>query len=79
LGLYLGERLERIKRNHPSVGDVRYIGLFSALEIIQNRVTKQPIDLLHPGGGFSALNGLFTFNFHNILFVVRRCALTRTS
>jgi len=70
LGLYLGERLEAIKHSHPSVGDVRYIGLFSALEIIQDRVTRQPIDPLTQVAAFLRTNGLFTFNFHNILFVV---------
>jgi taurine--2-oxoglutarate transaminase len=70
LGLYLGERLEGIKTAHPSVGDVRYIGLFSALEIIKNPQSKEPIDPLTQVAAFLRTNSLFTFNFHNILFVV---------
>ena len=31
VGKHLGTRLEDLKAKHPSVGDVRYIGMFSAL------------------------------------------------
>ena len=54
VGQYLGQRLEEIKHSHPSVGDVRYIGLFSALEIVKDRKTRQPIDPLTQVAGFSA-------------------------
>lgn len=70
VGAYLGKRLEQIKARHASVGDVRYIGLFSALEIVCDKSTKQPIDPLTDIAKFLKANGLFTFNFHNILFVV---------
>jgi taurine--2-oxoglutarate transaminase len=70
LGEYLGKRLEDIKSHHPSVGDVRYIGLFSALEIVKSKITKRPIDPLTETGKYLRNNGLFTFIFHNILFVV---------
>ena len=69
-GAHLGRRLEEIKARHASVGDVRYIGLFSALEIVRDKSTKQPIDPLTETAKFLKANGLFTFNFHNILFVV---------
>jgi len=70
LGQYLGKRLEEIRASHPSVGDVRYIGLFSALEIVKNKQTKEPIDPLTAVAKFLKENGLFTFVFHNLLFVV---------
>jgi taurine--2-oxoglutarate transaminase len=70
LSSYLGRRLEEIKETHPSVGDVRYIGLFSALEIVKNKQTKEPIDPLTDLGKFLRENGLFTFLFHNLIFVV---------
>jgi len=41
VGKYLGKCLEEIKGRHPSVGDVRYIGLFSAIELVSNRETKE--------------------------------------
>ncbi|MBN2549445.1 MAG: aminotransferase class III-fold pyridoxal phosphate-dependent enzyme [Anaerolineales bacterium] len=77
LGEYLGQRLEQIKTRHASVGDVRYIGLFSALEIVNSKQTKQPIDPLTEVAKFLRDNNLFTFNFHNILFVVPPLCITQ--
>ena len=76
VGRYLGERLEVIKAGHPSVGDVRYIGLFSALEIVKNRKSKEPIDPLTETQKVLRAEGLFTFNFHNVLFVVPPLCIT---
>jgi taurine--2-oxoglutarate transaminase len=76
LGKILGNRLEGIKAKHPSVGDVRYIGLFSALEIVKNKDTKEPIDPLTEVSKFLRDNGLFTFVFHNMLFVVPPLCIT---
>lgn len=41
-GAYLRERLERLKARFPLIGDVRGIGLMQALELVQDRQTKQP-------------------------------------
>jgi taurine--2-oxoglutarate transaminase len=76
LGKTLGNRLEEIKRKHDSVGDVRYIGLFSALELVMNRKSKEPIDPLTDIQKVLRAEGLFTFNFHNILFVVPPLCIT---
>ena len=77
LGVYLGERLEEMKAKHASVGDVRYIGLFSALEIVRSKTTKAPIDPLTDVAKYLKDNGLFTFVFHNMLFVVPPLCITR--
>ena len=42
-GAELGRCLEEIKSKHKSVGDVRYIGLFSAIELVKNRETREPL------------------------------------
>jgi len=42
-GKYLGEFLETMKKKHPSVGDVRYIGLFSAVELVKDKMTREPL------------------------------------
>ena len=76
MGAKLGARLEQIKEKHASVGDVRYIGLFSALEIVSNKKDKQPIDPLVEVQKVLRQKGLFTFNFHNILFVVPPLCIT---
>lgn len=39
----LGKCLEQLKAKHKSVGDVRYIGLFSAVELVKNRDTREPL------------------------------------
>ncbi len=41
LGEYLGKRLEELKEKHKSVGDIRGLGLFWAVEIVKNRRTKK--------------------------------------
>ena len=75
VGKYLGECLEELKTKHPSVGDVRYIGLFSALELVKNRETKEPMDLT-PLKNFLISHGVYVFNFKNILFVVPPLVIT---
>lgn len=42
-GVLLGKLLEDIKEKHACVGDVRYIGLFSAIELVKNKETKAPL------------------------------------
>lgn len=44
LGKLLRSRLEEIKAAHKSVGDVRSIGMFGAVELVKNRDTKKPFN-----------------------------------
>lgn len=76
LGVYLGERLETLKTSHPSVGDVRYIGLFSALELVTNKASKEPCPVMGAIGQFLRANGLFTFIFGSVLFIVPPLCIT---
>jgi taurine---2-oxoglutarate transaminase len=41
LGNYMQPKLLALKEKHPSVGDVRGIGLFRAVELVKNRKTKE--------------------------------------
>lgn len=43
VGKVLGELLEEIKQKHKCVGDVRYIGLFAAVEFVKDKETKEPL------------------------------------
>jgi taurine--2-oxoglutarate transaminase len=43
MGKILGELLEDIKEKHLAVGDVRYIGLFSAVELVKNKNSREPL------------------------------------
>ena len=49
-GAYLAERLEAMSEKYACVGDVRYKGLFSMLELVRDKTTKEP---LVPYGGSS--------------------------
>ena len=75
VGKHLGSCLEELKARHPSVGDVRYIGMFSALELVKNRETKEPMDLT-PLKNFLVSHGVYVFNFKNVLFVVPPLVIT---
>lgn len=44
MGEYLGKRLNELKEKHKSVGDVRGLGLFWAVDLTKNRKTKQPFN-----------------------------------
>jgi taurine--2-oxoglutarate transaminase len=83
LGKYLGEALEDIKERHVSVGDVRYIGLFSTIELVTNRDSKEvmPAKVMGEVGKVLRENGLFTFimanNMGSMVFVVPPLCITR--
>jgi len=44
MGQYMQKRLNEIKDRHRSVGDVRGIGLFWAVELVKDRKTKKPFN-----------------------------------
>ncbi len=44
MGKHLGARLQDLKARHPSVGDVRGLGLFWAVDLVKNRRSKEPFN-----------------------------------
>jgi taurine--2-oxoglutarate transaminase len=71
LGELLQHELNEIKSRHALVGDVRSIGLFSVIELVRDRVSKEPL-------GQDAMNrirkhlldaGLSTYINKNLVFV----------
>lgn len=40
-----GPRLRQLMQDHPSVGDVRGLGAFWAVELVADRQTKEPLDI----------------------------------
>jgi taurine--2-oxoglutarate transaminase len=42
-GAYLAQRLEAIKRKYACVGDVRYKGLFSIIELVRDKASKEAL------------------------------------
>ncbi len=43
MGEYLLQKAIELKDRHPSIGDVRGIGLFVGLELVKNRKTREPL------------------------------------
>ena len=86
VGTHLGARLEELKAKHSSVGDVRYIGLFSVIEVVKDKSTKAPIATRNAKGAELATmnevgrylreNGLFTFIKANMIFIVPPLCIT---
>lgn len=77
VGKVLGELLEDIKSKHACVGDVRYIGLFSSIELVKNKDTKEPLVPYgkDPEGkmgkiiGALKAKGFMTYSHENMIFV----------
>jgi len=77
MGLKLKEGLARIKERHPSVGDVRSIGLFSVIELVKDRQTREPLAPWNgPDPGIIARisaclreKGVFVYTRWNYLFL----------
>ena len=81
----LGPGLRELAERHPSIGEVRGLGVFWALDLVRDRDTREP---LAPYGGTSpAMNalvaackerGLLPFVNFNRLHVVPPCTLSDT-
>ena len=48
-GAYLRGKLEELKEKHTVIGDVRGMGLMQALELVEDRSSKQPAAGCHAG------------------------------
>ncbi|MGZ3754386.1 MAG: aminotransferase class III-fold pyridoxal phosphate-dependent enzyme [Mucilaginibacter sp.] len=43
MGKYIEQRVEEMKKDHPSIGDFRNTGLLGCIELVKNRQTKEPM------------------------------------
>lgn len=43
LGEYLGQKLKALADKYPAIGDVRGLGLFWTIELVQDKATKEPL------------------------------------
>ena len=88
MGQVLGEELEEMKAKHPSVGDVRYIGLFSVIEVVKDKETKEPMapwnaspsemGAMADAARFLRDNGLYTFVRWNWIFAAPPLCITES-
>ena len=77
MGKILGELEEDLKDKHACVGDVRYKGLFSAVELVKDKATKEPLvgynadkeNLMGKICGMLKAKGFSTYTHENIIIV----------
>lgn len=77
VGAVLADELEALKEKHPCVGDVRHIGLFSCVELVKDKATKEPLVSYgkDPDGTMGKIIGLLkerkfmTYSHENMIFV----------
>ena len=83
-GKVLGELLEELKEKHPSVGDVRYIGLFSAVELVKDKNTREPLvsygsdpkGIMKSIVGKLAAEGFMTYSHENMILIAPPLIIT---
>lgn len=69
MGVLMRQHMDELYAKHPSIGEVRSIGLFGALELVKNRKTKEPLPGTAVGPVMKYLrdNGLSTYANGHIL------------
>jgi taurine--2-oxoglutarate transaminase len=86
LGEVIADGLQTISDRHPSVGDVRGLGVFWAVELVRNRKTREPLVPFNAAGATAApmnefaaackQRGLWPFVHFNRTHVVPPCTTT---
>ena len=86
-GEYLREALAGLQNRHPSIGDVRGLGLFWGLELVRNRETREPLVPFNAGGEAAAPvaqltkaaldSGLYLFVHWNVVVICPPLNITR--
>lgn len=84
MGKILGEIEEELKEKHACVGDVRYKGLFSALELVKDKETREPLvaynsdpeNLMGKIVGSLKKKGFATYSHENCIIVAPPLIIT---
>ncbi|WP_255192097.1 aspartate aminotransferase family protein [Natronobeatus ordinarius] len=88
IGAYLGDRLEELSAAHPSVGEVRGVGLFRGIELTKRSDRREPFgvrsDKLSPEttvvdevAARAGENGVYLANMINTLIIAPPLTITR--
>jgi taurine---2-oxoglutarate transaminase len=82
----IGPALTKLAENHPSVGEVRGLGVFWAIELVRDRETREPLVPYNAAGAAAApmneltaeckKRGLWPFTHFNRTHVVPPCTIT---
>jgi taurine--2-oxoglutarate transaminase len=70
-GTALSEMLAELVERHPSVGEVRSIGLFGAIELVKNKKTREPAAPF--GGSSPEMTALKKFLLDHGVFLYTHC------
>lgn len=85
---YLKKKLFEVGQRHPSVGDVRGIGHFWAMELVKNRATKEPFDvkadkfsrkelMTSRVSAYAMKNGVYISSWYDTLVIAPPLIITR--
>jgi taurine--2-oxoglutarate transaminase len=79
MGEVLAEELRRMQSGLAVIGDVRAIGLFSAVELVRDRQTREPLDaaVMNRIKARLLADGLTTFVNKNMIFACPPLIITR--
>ncbi len=84
---YVDEKVELLKKKHPSIGDWRNTGLLGCIELVKNRKTKEPMAPFNAGAGdMVVMNkvaakirelGMYTFVRWSYIFIAPPLCVTK--
>lgn len=88
MGMYIDEQVELLKAKHPCIGDWRNTGLLGCLEIVKNKVTKEPMapfnakpnemEIMNKVAAKIKELGMYTFVRWNYIFIAPPLCITKT-
>jgi len=87
MGEYVDGRMIDLMKKHPSIGDFRNTGLFGCIELVKNRITKEPMapwnakpaemEIMNKVAAKIKELGMFTFVRWNWIFIAPPLTITK--
>ncbi|TMI63361.1 MAG: aminotransferase class III-fold pyridoxal phosphate-dependent enzyme [Bacteroidetes bacterium] len=87
MGKYIDEKVEELKKKHPSIGDWRNTGLLGCIELVKNKTTKEPMAPFNAKPDeMTVMNkvaarikelGMYTFVRWNYIFIAPPLCITK--
>jgi taurine--2-oxoglutarate transaminase len=87
MGTYIEARVEEMKLQHPCIGDFRNTGLLGCIELVKNRITKEPMApfnakpeemvIMNKVAGKLKQLGMYAFVRWNYVFIAPPLSITR--
>ena len=87
MGSYIQEQVELLKEQHPSIGDFRNTGLLGCIELVKNKITKEPMapfnakpdemDIMNKVAAKIKQLGMYTFVRWSYIFIAPPLCVTK--